>query len=503
MSIAELIMKGTEQNSKSTAWVSDSLQKIGQNVSAVLKEREQQKQAQAMMPFLQQSIQESMELAGKGQSGDAYAKMIPLLTDPSTANNPYIMRVIPALQKGIEVATDDFLRNKQITMMQGYYNQRYGGEAPGMTEVDPRELARRTLLGDKAAPPDTYAAPQTQVSQATSAQSVQGIPAVNVQRPIGSEQYREPELPQNGGIADGDVLRDQPDLTQAPDFIPVEKAPVAPAAIDLSPIIKTAKSPAFQEALKSASKNPPSEERKSEYQKFVEQYNKQPEEQKQAVMQEMSLVFPSYKDFENKKANIQNFVPLTKPQTDVVGDNITGLILTPVEEATSTTVSSGESKSGQRQGQSTTFGTNIKALEEFNRSFTGAASELSEGEIGKFLKKNGGVFNVTKNAVPKTQDTDKNPYTKDDMPERVVLYNKNSDFNDPRTEKIELTKPQLVAYQIIKDSPAEMQRLRSRSSESSFVRIAAAMPTKSEAKGLPAIRTGQRPPITDIFGNNK
>jgi putative N-acetylmannosamine-6-phosphate epimerase len=135
MSIAELIMQGTEQNSKSTAWVSDSLQKIGQNVSAALKEREQQKQAQAMMPFLQQSIQESMELAGKGQSGDAYAKMIPLLTDPSTANNPYIMRVIPALQNGIKIAADDFLRNKQITMMQGYYNQRYGGEvAPSGSE---------------------------------------------------------------------------------------------------------------------------------------------------------------------------------------------------------------------------------------------------------------------------------------------------------------------------------------------------------------------------------
>ena len=120
-------MQGTEQNSKSTAWVSDSLQKLGQQVGTALKEKEQQRQAQAMMPFLQQSIQESMTLAGQGKSGDAYAKMIPLLTDPSTANNPYIMRVIPALENGIKVAADDFLRNKQITMMQGVYNQRYGG----------------------------------------------------------------------------------------------------------------------------------------------------------------------------------------------------------------------------------------------------------------------------------------------------------------------------------------------------------------------------------------
>ena len=494
-------MQGTEQNTKSTAWVSDSLQKLGQQVGTALKEKEQQRQALEVMPFLQQNMQESMQLAQKGQSGQAYSKMFSVM-NPQTLNNPQLLPFIKLGFDAIGKSTDDYQKDRQLGIMETMYGQRYGGERPEMTEVDPRELARRTLLGDKA--PDTYAAPQTQVSQGTSAQSVQGIPAVNVQRPIGSEPYREPQLPQNGGIADGDVLRNQPDLTQAPDFIPVEKAqaaPVAPTAIDLSPIIKTAKSPAFQQALKTASKNPPSEERKSEYQKFVEQYNKQPEEQKQAVMQEMSLVFPSYKDFENKKANIQNFVPLTKPQTDVVGDNITGLILTPVEEATSTTLSSGESKSGERQGQSTTFGTNKKALEDFNRSFTGSASELSEGEIGKFLKKNGGVFNVTMNAVPKTQDADKNKYTKDDMPERVVLYNKNSDFNDSRTEKIELTKAQLLAYKFIKDSPAEMQRLRSHSSESSFVRIAAAMPTKSEAKGLPAIRTGQRPPITDIFGN--
>ena len=47
MSIAELIMQGTEQNTKSTAWVSDSLQKLGQQVGTALKEKEQRQQAQA------------------------------------------------------------------------------------------------------------------------------------------------------------------------------------------------------------------------------------------------------------------------------------------------------------------------------------------------------------------------------------------------------------------------------------------------------------------------
>ena len=60
MSIAELIMTGTQQASKSTDWVADSLAKIGDNVSKVYREREQNKQAQEMLPFLQQNLQESM-----------------------------------------------------------------------------------------------------------------------------------------------------------------------------------------------------------------------------------------------------------------------------------------------------------------------------------------------------------------------------------------------------------------------------------------------------------
>ena len=68
MSIAELIMQGTNRASESTAWVGDSLAKLGQNVGAALAQREQQKQAQEMLPFLQQSMQESMTLALRGRS---------------------------------------------------------------------------------------------------------------------------------------------------------------------------------------------------------------------------------------------------------------------------------------------------------------------------------------------------------------------------------------------------------------------------------------------------
>ena len=142
MSIAELIMTGTERASKSTDWVADSLAKIGDNVSKVLREREQKKQAQEMLPFLQQSMQESMTLAGQGKSGEAYAKLIPLLTDPSTANNPYIMQVIPAFERGIKVAADDALRKSQIQA----YKDRYAAKTNNV--VDPQSFLDTINGGD-------------------------------------------------------------------------------------------------------------------------------------------------------------------------------------------------------------------------------------------------------------------------------------------------------------------------------------------------------------------
>lgn len=147
MSIAELIMQGTNRSSESTAWVGDSLAKLGQNVGAALAQREQQKQAQEMLPFLQQSMQESMQLAGKGQTGEAYAKLMPFLTDPSVARNPFMM---PALEAGIkmnQIAADDFLRKSQIEAYKDRYSQ---GMGQGI--VSGAEGAEQAVMGTETQP---------------------------------------------------------------------------------------------------------------------------------------------------------------------------------------------------------------------------------------------------------------------------------------------------------------------------------------------------------------
>jgi len=112
MSIAELIMTGTNRASESTAWVGDSLAKLGQNVGQALAQREQQKQAQEMLPFLQQGMQESMALAGQGQSGAAYSKMLGMLT-PEVMNNPQSMTLVKLGFDAIGKSTDDFLYSQK------------------------------------------------------------------------------------------------------------------------------------------------------------------------------------------------------------------------------------------------------------------------------------------------------------------------------------------------------------------------------------------------------
>jgi hypothetical protein len=450
--------------------IGKDLAAYGEKIGLQIKDNRDKQQAMGSLP----ALQEAMQAFQAGQSGAGYSSIINLAAqDPS---NPYVQNLVKLGMMG-GAAIDD---NRYRMRMADAATARASGTATEFTpDIDPQEAARRVLLGDNA--PQTFTT-EVPTNAVASTPNPTGIPAT--QERVEVDLPRDSEKPY------------EINFSETPAEIPAspQKLP------DIKPFLETAKSPAFIAALKSASKSKPSQEKLSEYGKYVEQYNQQPEEQKEAIKTGLSIVFPSYKDYEKGSKNISpNFIPLSKEQTDVIGDNITGLVLSPSVEAKGTSISTGESKSGGRQSQSVTFGTDKEALEKYQANFTGAASELSEGEIGKFLKKNGGVFNTTYSAAPRKEIIieDEDP-TK--IPEKVVLYNKNSDLNDPRTEKIELTKAQLLAYRIIKDSPAEMQRLRSRNSESSYVRIAAAGPTKETSKGLPAIRTGQRKPINTIFG---
>jgi len=471
MSIAELIMTGTERASKSTDWVADSLAKIGDNVTKVLREREQNRQAQEMLPFLQQSMQESMTLAGQGKSSEAYAKLMPFLTDPSVMNNPNLRQVIPAFESGIKIAGDEFYKKEQLRVREDMYNARYGGGGGGGEEdrnfYTPEERARMTLLNKTPSvlpnQDQDVISNTTAVSQSTS-QGQTGMPA----NQLGSPTIVEAPLPEEGGATE---------MTY--------KGPQVKAVESMAASIK---SPEYKKALLNSIKNPAPPEQVASFKQFSEQYNSLPENKKMVVMQDLSLVFDSNKSFENNKQQLgKDFYPLTTEQSDAIGNNITGIILEPVTEAKSFTAGA--------KSDSVTFGTTKEDIDKYQTIFTSAATELSQGKLGKFLKENGGVFNTTYTESPARETIDPeaqavDPETKEikKVPASVILYQKNLDPNDKKTPLIELSEGQLNAYKQIKDSPSRLQQLRAGNSNSSFVRVEPTLatgPTRKAAKSMP------------------
>jgi len=123
MSIAELIMTGTERASKSTDWVADSLAKLGDNVTKVLVDREQQKQAQEMLPILQQSMNESMSLAQRGDTAGAYSNFMGLIaSNPNILNNKSALPYLQIGLKGVAESGKRYQDSLDFLQKQAYYN---------------------------------------------------------------------------------------------------------------------------------------------------------------------------------------------------------------------------------------------------------------------------------------------------------------------------------------------------------------------------------------------
>jgi hypothetical protein len=132
MSIAELIMTGTQRASKSTDWVADSLAKLGDNVSKVLREREQQKQAQEMLPMFQQSMQESMKLAQTGDTAAAYSNMMGLFaSNPNLMKNQAALPFITMGLKGIDESATRYKELQDYNLKKAYYDKVTAGKTGG------------------------------------------------------------------------------------------------------------------------------------------------------------------------------------------------------------------------------------------------------------------------------------------------------------------------------------------------------------------------------------
>lgn len=111
MALPAMITGFGEQSANYGAVVGQSLQQLGQQVGQQLAMREYQKQAQAQLPFIQQTMQDALTDAGSGRSAEAFSRLLPLVSNPQYTQNPYIL---PALETGMKLteftAQDAFKR---------------------------------------------------------------------------------------------------------------------------------------------------------------------------------------------------------------------------------------------------------------------------------------------------------------------------------------------------------------------------------------------------------
>jgi len=113
MSIAEMIMQGGNQQSKSWSVLSENLGRLGQEVGNQLAMREYQKQAAEALPAMQQQMQAALQDAGSGRSADAYSKLLPLISNPAYNQNPILLPGLEYIMKATKDTSDDFLMSQK------------------------------------------------------------------------------------------------------------------------------------------------------------------------------------------------------------------------------------------------------------------------------------------------------------------------------------------------------------------------------------------------------
>jgi hypothetical protein len=88
-------------------------------------------------------MQDAMTYANEGDSGLAFSKLMPFLTNPATLKNPYILPALDAGTKMIELAANDYARNTQVQA----YRDRYSGGGGVDMGMSGAEAAEQAVMG--------------------------------------------------------------------------------------------------------------------------------------------------------------------------------------------------------------------------------------------------------------------------------------------------------------------------------------------------------------------
>jgi hypothetical protein len=371
MSIAELIMKGTEQNSKSTAWVSDSLQKIGQNVSAALKEREQQKQAQEMFPLIQQGIKESMDLASTGKSGEAYSKMFSIMT-PQTLGNAKLLPYLDTAFKFLDKASTGYQENRRLDIAAS----RAGGSGGSGTQYEDEDeddnIFQSGVPQSQGTSPSQVSSPQVQSKQAPVKQASTATGAIQPSVSV--------SIPQEFSMAPAGLpVTQQPGqvLASTPDAVQLGKVPVV-----------AAEQPQQGQVTATMPMEEPNPETLKAFQKAYANYENATPVKREGMQDQVVIEFDSIQEAKNNIAKLktnQSYEPL---DFGVVDPSIKGV-------AYSSTVPGAISAKGGQTRLPNTEGKKQRDVWQV------AANIINEQEdLAQFYKEAGGAKNVEVKAKP-------------------------------------------------------------------------------------------------------
>jgi hypothetical protein len=151
MSIAELIMQGTNRASQNTAWVGESLAKLGQNVGAALAQKEAQSQAQAVLPVLQATYKSAFDKIGQGNLSEGYGDLMNAQLQFGASNNPFIQNMNQQMAAMSKQFADDYIRKSQIDA----YKDRYTGTTTTENVFDPQSVVDTMNQGGEVAVDET------------------------------------------------------------------------------------------------------------------------------------------------------------------------------------------------------------------------------------------------------------------------------------------------------------------------------------------------------------
>lgn len=414
-----------QQQANYGAAVGQSLIQLGQQVGQQLAMKEYQRQASAALPAMQQDYTNAFKKIEAGNIAEGYTDILNTSMQYGSTQNPFLMQQIEQANKMGKDAAN-------IVISQGWQDiqrsQMMAKGAVGLPSMSPQEAATKALLPDQA-------------------------------------QVRGQEVD----------LEATPEAMQGVDEQPQKFDPKA-ASEQITIIAEGAGTKAFKDALKNAAANPPTEETVADMQASVNEYNQLDEAGKQSLIQSNTITVDTKQKLDELKKD-KSFFQIENADK-IIGKGYNGLVLKPSVEAKGTTIG---------KSQSVSYGTNAESLRTFEKTISGAVTELNSGKMGDFISNQGGAMNVDVETVEEDVDGEIKQVS-------YLVNKKNPDVRFKILGGLERVKAADLAIKNIKGIPAELQRLNNRGATARMISIPV---PKAQGPTREAVRKTKTPRTLD------